>query len=268
MTRISSIPLLCLLFLALSSPISAGLEDEDQLLKPHYFDSQNIERRQSLAGRTIESSDHLRQVSSPVFQLCRDQPGQTAASNGTIQSILLSGQTAEQKCRFTIIAPPDYQIQMSCSVMVIVPYTNSYLTLVNIIDDDVVKLFPSRIYTLKLNEMSVSASYRSSDRFECKWTTVPSSPPATSEFKLCRHWQTTLTSGIIRPLDRDSGPSRSCSFWLQAPIDHQIQMVCSLVDLTITSSSLKILSAADASGDAIVPNRIYSSIRNSLTLYS
>jgi hypothetical protein len=31
--------------------------------------------------------------------------------------------------------------------------------------------------------MSVSASYRSSDRFECKWTTVPSSPPAMSEFK-------------------------------------------------------------------------------------
>ena len=55
--------------------------------------------------------------------------------------------------------------------------------LVNIIDSDVVKLFPSRIYTSKLNEMSVSASYRSSDRFECKWTTVPSSPPATSEFK-------------------------------------------------------------------------------------
>jgi hypothetical protein len=134
---------------------------------------------------------------------------------------------------------------------------------VNIIDDDVVKLFPNRIYTSKLNEMSVSASYRSSDRFECKWTTVFSSPLATSEFKrkfhcamdicedlinlirlhfnlVCRHWQTTSTSGIIQPLDRDSGPSRSCSFWLQAPTDHQIQMVCSLVDLTITGSSLKV----------------------------
>jgi hypothetical protein len=59
--------------------------------------------------------------------VCRDQPGQTTASNGTIQSILLSGQTTEQKCRFTIIAPPDYQIQMSCSVVAIVPYTYSYL---------------------------------------------------------------------------------------------------------------------------------------------
>ena len=59
--------------------------------------------------------------------VCRDQPGQTTASNGTIQLILLSGQTTEQKCRFTIIAPPDYQIQMSCSVVAIVPYTYSYL---------------------------------------------------------------------------------------------------------------------------------------------
>ena len=59
--------------------------------------------------------------------VCRDQPGQITASNGTIQSILLSGQTTEQKCRFTIIAPPDYQIQMSCSVVAIVPYTYSYL---------------------------------------------------------------------------------------------------------------------------------------------
>ena len=59
--------------------------------------------------------------------VCRDQPGQTAASNGTIQSIFLSGQTTEQKRRFTIIAPTDYQIQMSCSVVAIVPYTYSYL---------------------------------------------------------------------------------------------------------------------------------------------
>jgi hypothetical protein len=69
--------------------------------------------------------------------VCRDQPGQTAASNGIIQSILLSGQTTEQKCRFTIIAPPDYQIQMSCSVVVIVPYTNSYLTVSLILSSQV-----------------------------------------------------------------------------------------------------------------------------------
>ncbi len=59
--------------------------------------------------------------------VCRDQPGQTTASNGTIQSILFSRQTTEQKCRFTIIAPPDYKIQMSCSVVAIVLYINSYL---------------------------------------------------------------------------------------------------------------------------------------------
>ena len=62
-----------------------------------------------------------------ICTVCRDQPGQTTASNGTIQSVFLSGQTEEQRCRVTIIAPLDYQIQISCSVLAIVPYTNSYL---------------------------------------------------------------------------------------------------------------------------------------------
>jgi hypothetical protein len=57
--------------------------------------------------------------------------------------------------------------------------------------------FPAEFYTSKLNEMSVSASYRSSDRFECKWTTVPSSPPATSEFKRKFHCAMDICEDLI-----------------------------------------------------------------------
>nr|CAH0108752.1 unnamed protein product [Daphnia galeata] len=193
------------------------------------------------------------------FQICRDiNSTATSGSIRPLDGLTPNGTTpAPKTCTFTIVAPTDQHIQISCSVAnltKIITFFNisgqtrsinsSSLIFNGTLDFNPFNvIIPNRVYTSYNNKMTLS--YRvvnASDTFACQWTTIMTPPTTTTDFKWCQDSQTSAASGTIQPL-YDSPTSlyeswvggttfeekiRLCPFFINSSPNRQVQMSCSI----------------------------------------
>ncbi|XP_046640603.1 uncharacterized protein LOC124326050 [Daphnia pulicaria] len=162
----------------------------------------------------------------PKFFVCRDTNSSAATGILLPYRNTTSGKT--KNCKFSIVAPPDQQIQITCSTINIIDYP-SYFRIAEYADYGS-EVIVNRDYFSINNSLSVTASFDYPDWFECKWTTLPKDN--TTNFKLCRHAEAKTTNGIIQPLGGDTTPDRICSITIVAPSDYQIEFSCSSLNFS------------------------------------
>ncbi|XP_046633691.1 location of vulva defective 1-like [Daphnia pulicaria] len=179
------------------------------------------------------------------YKVCRDTTSTVAS--GSIQPLdgLKPVATGPPKtCTFTITAPTNHYVQMSCSlanltVTSIFFNTSSSSTFSSsLILDGTLDIYynniivPNRVYTSYKNQMTVN--YRvlnATDKFDCKWTTIKA-PTTTRDFKWCQESETNATSGSIQAIREtlngttNKNVARLCPFFINLPPNGQIQMSC------------------------------------------
>ncbi|EFX82408.1 hypothetical protein DAPPUDRAFT_316760 [Daphnia pulex] len=177
------------------------------------------------------------------YKVCRDTT--STATSGSIQPLdgLTPVATGPPKnCTFTITAPTDQHVQMSCSLANLTVITNLsndtyfYTLSSSLMLEGILDLFyfniivPNRVYTSYNNTMTVT--YRvlnAADKFDCKWTTIQAS---TTDFKWCRETETSAANGSIQTLResfieaRYMDVARLCPFFINLPPNGQVQMSC------------------------------------------
>ncbi|XP_046448174.1 cell wall protein DAN4-like [Daphnia pulex] len=196
------------------------------------------------------------------YKVCRDTT--STATSGSIQPLdgLTPVATGPPKiCTFTITAPTDQHVQMSCSLANLTVITNvsndtyfyilsSSLILEGILDiyhDNVI--VPNRVYTSYNNTMTVT--YRvlnAADTFDCKWTTIQAS---TTDFKWCRESETSAANGSIQTLRESLNETirdmdvRLCPFFINLPPNGQVQMSCPFNDSSMNFFLLTFRTVSD-----------------------
>ncbi|EFX80764.1 hypothetical protein DAPPUDRAFT_243326 [Daphnia pulex] len=187
------------------------------------------------------------------YKVCRDTT--STAATGSIQPLdgLTPVATGPPKtCNFTITAPTNYYVQMSCSLAnltvtsIFFNATSSSTFLSSLILDGILDIYyyniivPNRVYTSYKNKMTVN--YRvlnATDKFDCKWTTIQA-PTTTTDFKWCQDSETNAPSGSIQAiLCRDGeatvapgsitslsittvGAPKICRFSIVAPLNKRL----------------------------------------------
>ncbi|XP_046640904.1 uncharacterized protein LOC124326233 [Daphnia pulicaria] len=203
------------------------------------------------------------------YKFCRDIVARTA--NGTIQP--LTGDPGPlRECSFSIYAPPDQQIQISCSTLNLTS-PGSYLRMYGIIDianpPVLNRVYYSSYSPYYLNRIQLQSGINEEDWIDCNWTTIPEE--ITPNSKLCRHQRATMPNGTITPLEMTLGePKRECEFNIKANLDQQIQFSCSTLLLS-SGSYLNLYGVIGQSetDSAVILNRVYYSTRkNDLRLSS
>ncbi|EFX82426.1 hypothetical protein DAPPUDRAFT_316720 [Daphnia pulex] len=185
--------------------------------------------------------------------------------NGTITPLGMTLGEPKRECEFTFLkAKFDQQIQFSCSTLRL--SSGSYLNLYGVIglpeSYSVTAVILNRVYySTRKNDLRLSSKIGSSDTFNCTWTTIPLEK--TSQFKLCRHAEVAADNGTITPIEGDTGQRRNCSFHIKAYPNQKIELVCSVLKLTIAGSYLRIKGLLE-SANPIVLNQVYTSTRVSL----
>ncbi|EFX67217.1 hypothetical protein DAPPUDRAFT_261967, partial [Daphnia pulex] len=172
-------------------------------------------------------------------KLCREKI--TKSASGNIQPLMANGTNVQPKtCSFIIEVPPNQLTEISCPV---VNFTSpgSYLHFSEISDLNMA-LTPlaNRVYTSGVDLIYLNSRIDvSKDWFNCTWKAVPA--PSTTDFKLCRHGGTTSTSGSLQPfLDGlTTGEPRECYFFIELPLNEQIEFSCSSINLTSPGSYLR-----------------------------
>ncbi|EFX67209.1 hypothetical protein DAPPUDRAFT_331313 [Daphnia pulex] len=131
------------------------------------------------------------------IKLCREKI--TKSASGNIQPLMANGTNVQpNSCSFIIEVPPNQLTEISCPV---INFTSpgSYLHLSEISDLNMA-LTPlaNRVYTSGVDLIYLNSQIDvSKDWFNCTWAAVPA--PSTTDFKLCRHGGTTLSSGSLKP---------------------------------------------------------------------
>ncbi|EFX67157.1 hypothetical protein DAPPUDRAFT_261977 [Daphnia pulex] len=201
-------------------------------------------------------------------KLCREKI--TKSASGNIQPLMANGTNVQpNSCSFFIEVPPNQLTEISCPV---VNFTSpgSYLHFSGISDLNMA-LTPlaNRVYTSGVDLIYLNSKVDlSKDWFNCTWKTVPA--PSTTDFKLCRHGGTTSSSGTLQPfLDGlTTGEPRECYFFMELPLDEQIEFSCSSVNLTSPGSYLRVVGVSDFDENPPVENGIYLSNGRNVLVYS
>ncbi|KAI9563409.1 hypothetical protein GHT06_010872 [Daphnia sinensis] len=191
------------------------------------------------------------------FKLCRH--GEATSSSGTIQPLGNTTRVGQMmECMFSVIAPMDEGVQMVCSDVSLMSST-SYLGLKETVDVNVYKAVNNRVYTSGANMLHLFSRISIFDWFDCKWTTIASLPANATDFKLCRDKETrTYSNGTIQPFDGVLEESRECWFNIIAPSNRkEIQISCQFVNLTSTTSYLKISGIKEYVVSSPLLNKIY-----------
>ncbi|XP_046461752.1 uncharacterized protein LOC124208084 [Daphnia pulex] len=179
------------------------------------------------------------------YKVCRDTT--STAASGSIQPLdgLTPVATGPPKtCNFTITAPTNHSVQMSCSLAnltvtsIFFNASSSSTFSSSLILDGILDIYynniivPNRVYTSYKNQMTVN--YRvlnATDKFDCKWTTIKA-PTTTRDFKWCRDSETDATNGSIQAIRETlngttyKNVARLCPFFINLPSNGQIQMSC------------------------------------------
>ncbi|EFX82162.1 hypothetical protein DAPPUDRAFT_241300 [Daphnia pulex] len=230
---------------------------------------------------TLDASDSItckwttkpREITT-AFQLCRH--GETTAANGTIQPFvgLVKGEPS-RSCSFLIIASPNQQIQISCSIVNLTS-PSAFLMIEGIVEDLLFPKLPvpNRVYySYNSTDVKVSSQFAYSDSLNCKFTTTPM-PIVTTNFKLCRDSDASgINSGTIQTLTgmAKGEPSRDCRFIVYGPADKFVKITCSIVKLNTTSGSqFQLMSDSGIIADPPIANQIqitcpFSNITNAIT---
>nr|CAH0100528.1 unnamed protein product [Daphnia galeata] len=265
MARFNSVAIHLWSLIWLISYVIADLENSHHTIRTVVADYQEeLSKSLKVSGAEIDDilePGTLRSPTGFVYQLCRDK--NSTAPIGNIQPYNNATAEVEYQCDFSIIAPIDQRIEISCSA---VNWTNfaSSLRLDGVIDIGVWRPIANRVYISVSNQINLISRLRKTDGFDCKWTVIPS-----TSLKLCRDWSSTATNGVIQPfLDNINGESRYCYFNLIAPLDHQIQLSCSALNLINPSSFLRLEYIVDVNMKKPALNRIYTSTDRALRLES
>ncbi|XP_046633622.1 uncharacterized protein LOC124343647 isoform X2 [Daphnia pulicaria] len=112
-----------------------------------------------------------------------------------------------------------------------------------------------------------------------KKTTTPA--PANQSYKVCSDTNSTSASGSVQPLGglTPNTTARTCNFNINAPVGQQVQLTCWAVSLStlnlsqagfspVVINSLTFNNVIDIfqTGDYIVPNRVYTSKKNTFSM--
>ncbi|EFX73649.1 hypothetical protein DAPPUDRAFT_252947 [Daphnia pulex] len=164
------------------------------------------------------------------FKLCRH--GQATSANGTIQP--LAGNLSQRRCSFSIVAPPEYQIEFSCSAINLTRYKTVGGTIAVFESSNRLETNQTYFSTAE-NELFIALNLDKDDWIDCKWTTSRREKKTNFKRDLCRDEKATSAIGTIT-LTRDvKVPSGGCTFVIEAPPDQRIEITCTAVssDLTI-----------------------------------
>nr|CAH0111233.1 unnamed protein product [Daphnia galeata] len=210
------------------------------------------------------------------FRLCRH--GEARTADGTIQPLINDLTGPPRDCIFSIIAPVDQFLSISCSFANFTSARNFVrLSGIAYTDTFVSKLRCARpelgkTYTSVDNRIDLSARIENGNWFKCNWTTTTIGPtPTTTQngiYKLCRDTNSTAANGTIQPLSF-SAASGGCSFTIQAPPNQRIQLSCSVIDgmsLRVVGAVINTLSPTSYIDAGV--NRVYTSLENQLQLTS
>ncbi|EFX67172.1 hypothetical protein DAPPUDRAFT_331309 [Daphnia pulex] len=201
-------------------------------------------------------------------KFCREKI--TKSASGNIQPLMANGTNVQpNSCSFIIEVPPNQLTEISCPV---INFTSpgSYLQFSGISDLNMA-LTPlaNRVYTSGSDLIYLNSKVDlSKDWFNCTWKTVPA--PSTTDFKLCRHGGTTSSSGTLQPfLDGlPTGEPRECYFFIELPLDEQIEFSCSSINLKSPGSYLRVVGVSDFDENPPLENGIYLSNGRNVLVYS
>ncbi|EFX73296.1 hypothetical protein DAPPUDRAFT_109985 [Daphnia pulex] len=203
-------------------------------------------------------------------KLCREKI--TKSASGNIQPLMpMANGTNVQpnSCSFIIEVPPNQLTEISCPV---VNFTSpgSYLHFSGISDLNMaLSPLANRVYTSGVDLIYLNSQIDvSKDWFNCSWKAVPA--PSTPDFKLCRHGGTTSSSGTLQPfLDGlTTGEPRECYFFIDVPLNEEIEILCSSINLSSPGSYLRVVGVSDFDENPPVENGIYLSNGRSVLVYS
>ncbi|EFX73252.1 hypothetical protein DAPPUDRAFT_253535 [Daphnia pulex] len=201
-------------------------------------------------------------------KLCRDKIKKSASGN--IQPLMPAATNVQPKtCSFIIKVPPNQLTEILCPVINFAS-PGSYLQFSGISDLNMA-LTPlaNRVYTSGVDLIYLNSQIDvSKDWFNCSWSAIPT--PSTTDFKLCRHGGTTSSNGTLQPLleDLKTGEPRECFFFIELPLNQQIQISCSSINLRSPGSYLRVVGVSDFDENSLIENGIYFSNDTSVLVYS
>ncbi|XP_046462711.1 uncharacterized protein LOC124208895 [Daphnia pulex] len=201
-------------------------------------------------------------------KLCREKI--TKSASGHIQPLMANGKNVQlNSCSFIIEVPPNQLTEISCPV---INFTSpgSYLHFSGISDLNMA-LTPlaNRVYTSGVDLIHLNSQIDvNKDWFNCTWSAVPAL--STTDFKLCRHGGTTSSTGTLQPfLDGlTTGEPRECYFFIELPLDEQIEFSCSSMNLSSPGSYLRVVGVSDFDENPPIENGIYLSNGTRVLVYS
>ncbi|XP_046633475.1 uncharacterized protein LOC124312933 isoform X3 [Daphnia pulicaria] len=215
-----------------------------------------------------------RRENKTQFKLCLD--GLATAAAGTITP---TGDDIRPwgRCTFVIEAPPDQQIEFTCTAINLTSFT-SQLQIDGQTDQTqtTVPILNRTYYSDSRNKLRISSTVSNADWFSCQWSFTRK--VNSSKLQFCRDSETGSANGTITSLKIDdpfyhSGLNRICYLLIKAPLDQQIQVSCSALDLNSSNSFVAISGSNEVSSiislfyPTFLPvalNRVYYSDQNNL----
>ncbi|XP_046460395.1 uncharacterized protein LOC124207133 isoform X2 [Daphnia pulex] len=220
-----------------------------------------------------------RRETKTQFKLCRD-----GVATGAAGTITPTGDDIRPwgGCTFVIESSPDQRIEFTCTAINLTS-PGSYLEINGQIEQtpNIIPILNRTYYSdSRRNKLWISSIVSNTDWFSCKWTFTRKEN--SSKLQFCRDSVAGSANGTITSLKVDdpfdhSGQDRMCNLLIKAPLDQQIQISCSALDLNSSNSFLLIFGSNENEPTffnyyppllAVVSNRVYYSNPNHLVYLS